>query len=467
MAEAHSTRILYMEDDPGLAKLLKKRLERESYLVDLACNGEEGLALLSGGGYAAALIDYEMPVLSGVEVLRSLLEEGNSLPVIMLTGHGNENIAVLAMKLGAADYLVKDMELGYLELLPTVIEQVLQRQQLLGEWEEMLNEARESEERYRKLVELSPDGISVHCEGRFEFINPAGAEILGATNCDELLGREILEFVHRDFHQVFLERQGLLQGQSVEIPWMEEKFLRCDGSEVAVEVTALPFVCQDRPAFQTIFRDITDRKAAEARLERMANYDLLTALPNRSFFFDRLNQLILHAKRDRARFALLFIDLDRFKEANDRLGHYFGDLLLKEVALRLTSCLSELDSVARMGGDEFVVVLSRISTRADAAAMAQRISLAISKPYQLQDRECTLGASIGISLFPEDGETRELQLVKADTAMYRCKKNGRNAFQFFSPEGGATKASPRLSRSAPVGTESALEEQQETPSQVC
>ena len=303
-------------------------------------------------------------------------------------------------------------------------------------------------EYFRKLVEFSPDGISVHCQAGFQFINPAGAQILGAQSCEELLGRQMLEFIHPDYHQVFSERLTLVEERSVELPWMEEKFLRCDGGEVDVEVTALHITLNGRPVFQTIFRDITERKAAELRQERMANYDVLTALPNRSFFFDRLNQLILHAKRDGARFALLFIDLDNFKETNDRLGHYFGDLLLKEVALRLASCLRESDSVARLGGNEFVVLLSKISARVDAATMAERISQALGGPFTLQDRECSLGASIGISLFPEDGETKELQLVKADTARHRCKLPGRAGYQFYSPEAAGAPGEVRLTRSA-------------------
>ena len=319
---------------------------------------------------------------------------------------------------------------------------------LSEEREEMPDRARRSAERYRRLVELSPHGISVHCAGRLEFVNPAAAKILGAQSCEELLGREILEFVHCDYHQVFSERLVLLEQDRVEIPWMVEKFLRCDGGEVQVEVTALPLSWEGRPAFQTVFRDITDRKAGELRLERMANYDVLTALPNRGLFLDRLGQLILHARRDAARFALLFIELDRFKEADDRLGHYFGDLLLKKVAQRLTMCLKETDTVARLAGGEFVVILSRITARADAARVAERVLKAIARPYSLQGRECTLGASIGISLFPEDGETGELQLMKADTARYRSKKFGPDTYQFYTPEHAAGQGSPRLTLSA-------------------
>ena len=339
----------------------------------------------------------------------------------------------VALRLGVTQQTYSTLErnaesVGVARLLKL---QLSRHKQLLREREAVLKKAQESEERYRRLVELSPHGISVHAGGKFQFINRAGAEMLGAGSCDELVGREVLDFVHPHYHQVFQERLLLLEESQVDLPWLEEKFLRCDGSELNVEVTALPFSSDREPAFQTLFRDITYRKASERRLERMANYDLLTGLPNRGFFFDRLNQLMLQAKRDGAMFALLYIDLDRFKEVNDLLGQYYGDLLLKEVASRLTCCVRESDTVARMGGDEFVVIISKIRKKADAAGMASRLGEAIGRPFEIQDRLCRLGASIGISLYPDDGESIELQLVKADTAMYRSKKLGRNDYQFY------------------------------------
>lgn len=435
MSETQLTRIVYMEDDSGLARLLKKRLDRHGFLVDLAVNGEEGLALLQENRYAVALVDYNMPVMSGMEVMLRASQMEQAPPVIMLTGDGNEKIAVEVMKLGAADYLVKDVDMGYLELLPVVIEQVLQRERLAKERGEILNEAMESEERYRRLVELSPDGITILYAGRIEFINFSGAAILGAQSCEELIDREWLNFVHPSLHQIVRERMQLMQESSVELPWLEEKYLKCDGSEVDVEVAALPFVCDGKQSHQVIFRDITERKASERRLELLAKYDALTGLPNRSFFFDRLSQLILQGKRDQSMFALLFIDLDRFKEANDRLGHACGDLLLKEVALRLVSCVRQSDTVARMGGDEFVVILTKIMDKADAALLAQRLVESIGVPFSIQGKACELSASIGISLYPEDGENQEEQLVKADTAMYRSKRLGRNTYQFYTPDG--------------------------------
>jgi diguanylate cyclase (GGDEF)-like protein/PAS domain S-box-containing protein len=455
-------RILYFENDAELASLVKKQLERSAYLVDLAATWEEGLDLLAGGCcYAAALIAYELPVLGGLEVLRRLAQLDGAAPAIMILGQGQEKAAAVALQNGAADYLIKDAGMGCLELLPLLIERALQRPRSgQGNHSASKGAGGGCEERYRRLVELLPEGISVHCEGRFEFINPAGAQILGAQSCQELLGKPVLDYVHPDFHQVFSERLGLLESGRSQLPWMEEKFLRRDGSEVHVEVTALPYALDGKPAFQTFFRDITGRKAAESRLERMANYDLLTALPSRSLFRDRLSQLLLHASRDAARFALLVIDLDRFKEVNSLLGDYFGDLLLKEVALRITSCLQPSDTVARMGGGEFAVILARITDRTDAASVAERITGAISQPFLLQDRQCSLVASVGISLFPEDGETEDLQLVKADTARYRCKKFGRSAYQFYSAEDACAPGSPRLTRSASCAGAKATPEQE-------
>jgi len=445
-----------MEDDAGLARLLKTHLERHHpYQVDLARDGEEGLSMLRENAYSLALIDYNMPMMNGIEVLRCLRQMEGAPPAIILTCYGGEMVAVDAMKAGAADYLVKDAETGYLELLPIAIEQACGRARLLKERALMLKEAREREERYRKLVELSPDGICVHAGGKLQFINPAGAELLGATSCEELVGREVLDFVHPDYRQVFDERLLLLEESNVELPWLEEKLLQLDGREVDVEVTALRFSSEGDPAFQTIFRDISERKASERRLERMANYDQLTALPSRSLFFDRLNQLLLQAKRYESRFALLSIDLDEFKETNDRLGHYYGDLLLKEVAKRLTSCVRESDTVARMGGDEFVVILSKIAGRSDAASAAQRVLGELRRPFDLQGEECLLAASIGISLYPEDGETADLQLVKAETAMHSSKKLGRD-YQFSSSgtgEAGKATRGRRCTRSAESGAQ--------------
>jgi DNA-binding response OmpR family regulator len=175
MSDITVTRILYMEDDPGLSRLLQKSLQRRGYHIDTAADGEEGLRMLGASTYDLLLLDYNMPFCGGIDVIRALSAQGSLIPTIMVTGMGNEEVAVEALKLGAADYVVKDTEMKYLDLLPVVIDRALYNQLLLKERNQMQQSVRESEERYRRLVELSPDGIFVHVDGKFVFMNPAGA----------------------------------------------------------------------------------------------------------------------------------------------------------------------------------------------------------------------------------------------------------------------------------------------------
>jgi diguanylate cyclase (GGDEF)-like protein/PAS domain S-box-containing protein len=422
-----------MEDDPGLSRLLQKNLQRQGFTVEIASNGEEGLALLETSAYDLLLIDYSMPSCGGMEVIRRLSSKGAHPPAIMVTGQGNEEVAVEALKLGAADYIVKDSGMKYLELLPAVIDRVLSKQQLIRERQQMFEEVTESEERYRKLVELSPDGIALHIDKRFVFVNPAGARLLGASKPEELNGRSIFDVVHPDFKEVESDRLRRLEQGESSLPWIEEKLVRLDGRELEIEVSAVPFSFRGKQAVQVIFRDIKERKLAEKKLEYMALYDPLTDLPNRTLFFDRLNQAIALAKRNSYTFALMFLDLDGFKQVNDSMGHDIGDMLLKETARRLTDCLRKSDTVARMGGDEFTLVLTRLEMASDAKIVAEKVIACMSNPFRLKGYDCSVTVSIGISLYPSDSSDGEALFKHADTAMYRVKEGGKNGYRFFAP----------------------------------
>ena len=183
-----------------------------------------------------------------------------------------------------------------------------------------------------------------------------------------------------------------------------------------------------------IASDITDRKEAEERLNYQANYDALTELPNRSLFVDRLRQSMSRARREGTNLALLFIDLDRFKNINDSMGHSAGDKLLVAVAEALRSCVRESDTIARFGGDEFAVILSPIYGAKNAGTVAQTLLKVLARPINVDGYECLIGGSIGISVFPGDGETPEDLIRNADAAMYRAKDSGRNTYEFFTAE---------------------------------
>jgi diguanylate cyclase (GGDEF)-like protein len=178
--------------------------------------------------------------------------------------------------------------------------------------------------------------------------------------------------------------------------------------------------------------EASQRRGAEAQLVRLAHYDGLTGLPNRNLLADRLRQALVNASRHRARVALMFLDLDRFKNINDSLGHYVGDQILKEVAARLTRTLRANDTVARLGGDEFVVVLQAVHDPADAAMVAQNLLRELAPPYVVEGRELHLSASAGITLYPDDGHDADVLMKNADVAMYHVKDSGRNGYQFFA-----------------------------------
>jgi two-component system CheB/CheR fusion protein len=182
-----------------------------------------------------------------------------------------------------------------------------------------------------------------------------------------------------------------------------------------------------------MFSDITKVRESQQRIEYLATHDELTGLPNRALFNDRLQLALAHAERSRESIGVVFIDLDNFKVVNDTLGHVTGDKLLKQAAMRLLDCVRAEDTVARLGGDEFVVLLETADRR-EATLTAERLLSALSASYQFDEHECFISASIGLSMFPEDAADANALMRNADSAMYRAKDHGKNAFRFFTAD---------------------------------
>lgn len=298
----------------------------------------------------------------------------------------------------------------------------------------MLEEVRESEERYRRLVELLPDGIVLYAEQKIIYVNPSGTRLLGVLKPGEIAGKPINEVIHPQFRDAVQEGLHQLDRGDACLAWKEVRLVGVDGRELDAEISAFPLTLKGRRAVQLIFRDITERRIAAQKLERMALFDSLTDLPNRALFFDRLQQALATARRNSTFFALLFLDLDGFKKVNDTLGHDAGDRLLKETAQRLRSCLRQSDTVARMGGDEFTVILTKIERSDDAAIVADKVMRVLNRPFPLGDCSRSISASIGISVFPDDGGDAETLLKKADSAMYRVKESGKSGYRLAASE---------------------------------
>ncbi len=262
-------------------------------------------------------------------------------------------------------------------------------------------------------------------------VNPAFCRITGYGESD-VLGRNpnILSSGRHDsaFYQHMihtLQRTGRWQGEiwnrnkagDIYAEWLSIVTIRNEQGEVL--------------QYMSLFSDITKRKQDEERIWRQANFDALTGLPNRTLFHDRLSQVLQQAHREETLFGLMFIDLDRFKWVNDTLGHSAGDALLVEVAKRLQGVVRESDTVARLAGDEFTVILSLLKRLDDAEQVAEKILAELARPFLLEGQEITISGSVGITLYPQDGADVESLMRNADEAMYRAKEGGRNAYRFF------------------------------------
>jgi diguanylate cyclase (GGDEF)-like protein/PAS domain S-box-containing protein len=290
---------------------------------------------------------------------------------------------------------------------------------------------RASERRYRLLFERNLAGLyRTTVDGRILDCNSAFARILGYPSREDVLKVSALDlYSDPGDRESFLAR---LAQQRVLVNF-EISLRRLDGSPVWVLANES---LMDEPGGLSVMDgsliDITDRKRAEQQSWHQANHDALTDLPNRVLFNDRLSLAILHAQRRKQSLVVMFLDLDHFKRVNDMLGHSAGDELLVKVADRLRRCVRQDDTVARVGGDEFLLLLNGITREADAASMARKILAILADPFLIQKRELFVEASIGIGIYPDDGADAETLVTNVDTAMYRAKETGRNSFQFFT-----------------------------------
>ncbi len=293
---------------------------------------------------------------------------------------------------------------------------------------------RESEERYRRLIEQSPEMVAVSVDGLFAYLNATGAKLLGARRPEELIGRAVRDFIHPDFREVVGERirQVLEEGRTT--PPLEEKFITLDGRTVDVETTASPVAYRGKPALQLMVRDISERKRSEFELLQDVFYDKLTGLPNRAMFLEHLRQGLERSRGGGSPFGVLLLDLDRFKIVNDSLGHTAGDQLLISIAKRLETCIGRDDTVARLSGDEFGILLASAGDARDASRVAERVHQVLAPPFDLAGREIFSSASIGIIVCGQEHAVPEHILRDADTAMNRAKSLGKARHEIFHPE---------------------------------
>jgi diguanylate cyclase (GGDEF)-like protein/PAS domain S-box-containing protein len=408
--------IVVVDDDPHLLFATARILKSAGYDVSTAAGGAEGLEKIREIRPDLVLLDVVMPDIDGRAVCRTIKSdpELKGIYVIFLSSMQTaSDQQAEGLESGADGYITRPVDKR--ELLARV-ESLLRIRKIQADLEE-------SESRYRLLFNEMISGCALHemildSEGipsdyRFLEINPAFERVTGLTR-GQVVGKRVLDIFPLT-EPFWIERYGrvVLTGA----PAYFEGYSRSLGKHLEV----LAYRIRERQ-FAVTFMDITERKRAEEQLQHSALHDFLTGLPNRRLFEDRLEQIIQAARRTGAQAALLYIDLDGFKPINDCYGHDAGDDVLRGVAMRIQDCIRTSDTAARIGGDEFVVILSNVAGREGAQNVSRKIEDAVAGWVPFAGDSCRLGVSIGIGLFPEDAGDLKGLLKAADQAMYEVKK---------------------------------------------
>jgi diguanylate cyclase (GGDEF)-like protein/PAS domain S-box-containing protein len=437
-------RLLLVDDEPRALASLHALFRGTGYEIVMASGGSEALAQLAVADFDVVLLDLRLPDISGHRVMDVIREKDVATHVVVISGLAEIDAAIGAMRRGAYDYLRKPYRSE--ELLTTVANALAQRRLEQANLR-IARQVENSEKMYRYLVDSSPDMIyTLNRDGCFSFVNDRAYQLLGYQR-NELIGQHYSMLVHDEdldgAHYVFNERRaGDRASNNVELRLKcragssHERAFDTTVMTISLNAMGMHMVNQDVQKLEFfgtygVARDVTSRKRAQDVIAYQAFHDILTDLPNRVLFKDRLNLAIIQARRKQARLAVMFIDLDRFKMVNDSLGHAKGDDLLQQVAGRLKECLRQGDTLARQGGDEFTVVLPELHACDDASRVAVKFLQTLQQPFDLDGHEVYISASIGIAVFPDHGESADELLRNADTAMYQVKGQGKEGHTFY------------------------------------
>jgi diguanylate cyclase (GGDEF)-like protein/PAS domain S-box-containing protein len=399
------------------------------FRVEWVTGLSSGLERLRSGGVGAVVLNLTLPDCQGIETFDKLFQAVPQVPILILSEAATEEVAMKAVQHGASDYLRKDQADG--SRLRRAVRTMMDRRAAVAM----------SLENAASNVTLDSIGEAVlrtDSYGKVLYLNRIAEKMTG-WNRDEALGRQVTEVLH------IVDGAGAECGDVARMTSRENEtakivnrstncvLLRRDGSECGIENKVTSIYDPDGKMTGSVvaFHDVTAARAASREMSRLAQHDFLTGLPNRMLFKDRLEQAISLADRQSRQLAVMFVDLDHFKKINDSLGHGVGDELLQSVAGRLLGCVRRTDTVSRLGGDEFLILLSQLEQAADAAVSAQKILRALAVPYIIDGKSVDTNACIGVSTYPNDGQDAEGLISKADTAMYEAKQRGRHSYRFF------------------------------------
>ena len=389
-----------------------------------------GIERLRDGGVGAAVLDLNLPDSKGVGTFDKLFQAAPGVPILILSDADTEGESRQAVQRGAQDYLLKEQADGY--RLRRTVRTMMDRRAAAAV-------CRENALATITLDSIGEGVVRTDLCGNVTYLN-GFAEKMSGWFREEALGRPVADVL-----RLVDSASGAVLPNVVVIITQGDKsaittakctnctLIRRDGLEFGIENRVAIIHDQDGDTIGAVisFRDVSTARAVSLEMSRVAQHDVLTHLPNRTLFDDRLTQAISLAERQSKQLAVLFVDVDQFKRINDTLGHGVGDNLLRSVAGRLTACIRRTDTVSRLGGDEFLILLSQVEHAEDAAVTARKILRAIASPHIIDNKSLDINVSIGGSTYPADGQDAESLVSQADVAMYEAKQHGRNSYQSF------------------------------------
>jgi diguanylate cyclase (GGDEF)-like protein/PAS domain S-box-containing protein len=441
-------RILIVDDEARMRSSLRQLLEGADRDILECETGADAIAKLKSQDIALVLLDINLPDISGLDVMEWITKFNIPTNVIMVSADESIDSAIRALRNGVVEFVRKPNELDEIQ---HKVDNVLHRCRLERSHVLMTARLEQSERLHRFLVENSPDLIyTLDPNGCFMFINGRVESLLGYSR-DELISCKYTAIVHDEdvdlAQYAFTERRSdnrATTNVEVRLKSKNNDYRHFETRHIVAMLSAMGVYdesCDGQDSLTRRFmgtygvaRDITERKIAEETINFQALHDHLTQLPNRRLFKDRLELSMTQSKRYGGLVGVMFIDLDRFKLVNDTHGHAEGDELLKSVAQRLRNCVRAGDTLARQGGDEFTVLLPDLYHTEDASIIAEKIQDELKAPFHVRGQEFRATASIGIAVYPRDGDSADVLLKNADIAMYKVKANGKNDYLFFTTE---------------------------------
>jgi diguanylate cyclase (GGDEF)-like protein/PAS domain S-box-containing protein len=426
--------ILIVDDTPENVSLLEAVLSAE-YTIITASRGSKALEIARETPPDLILLDIMMPEMNGYEFCERIKNDPHlhGIPVIFLSILDSTEVKLQGFKSGGVDYITKPFQASEVKARIRTHLMIRKLQLRLETQNQVLEQIDAERTRLAMIVETSNDAIfSVSEESLITSWNRGSEEIFGYS-AGEIIGSPIFTIIPAELeHERAHIWQTILSGEHIQ--YFETTRIRKDGRQFYVSISASPLMNANGEIIgnSVIARDVTERRKMEEIIKHQAHYDVLTNLPNRKFFMEFLSLEVAQARRNGNKMALMFLDLNGFKQVNDTLGHDCGDRLLQGVAQRLKACIREADIVARLGGDEFTVLMTDITQRDDVDIVLGKILGVFESPFILDGAAVESATSIGVSIFPDDGESGEDLMKKADSAMYEAKKSGKNACKFYN-----------------------------------